>query len=104
MQSRGPDGSAAMQSLFDHLVGADKQCGWHNEAERLGGLEVDDQLRFRGLLSGQVGRFLAPEYPAGIDAYLATSLREISTIAHQAAGRRELAELEDRGQPVTVRQ
>ena len=40
------------------------------EAERLGGLEVDDQLDFRGLLDRQVGGLLALENPAGVDAGL----------------------------------
>ena len=40
------------------------------EAERLGGLEVDDHLNFGGLLHRQVGGLLALEYPAGIDADL----------------------------------
>jgi hypothetical protein len=46
-------------SLFDHLVGARKQCWRHGEAERLGGLEVDHQVvlgrrlhrKVRGLLA-----------------------------------------------------
>jgi hypothetical protein len=42
--------------LFDHLVGARKQCGRYIEAERLGGFEVDDQLELGGLLDRQVGR------------------------------------------------
>jgi hypothetical protein len=31
--------------LFDHLVGSRKQFVWDGEAERLGGLEIDDQLK-----------------------------------------------------------
>jgi hypothetical protein len=31
-------------TLFDHLVGPGKQCRWHCEAERFGGLEIDRQL------------------------------------------------------------
>jgi hypothetical protein len=36
--------------LFDHLVGASKKRLRDGEAERLGGLEVYNQLDFRGLL------------------------------------------------------
>jgi hypothetical protein len=37
-------------SLFDHLVGAGEQRGRFVEAERLGCLEVDHEVKFRGLL------------------------------------------------------
>jgi hypothetical protein len=42
---------------FDHLVGSREQCRWYVEVERFGGLEVDNQLDFRGLLDRQVGCF-----------------------------------------------
>jgi hypothetical protein len=42
----------AWVSLFDHLVGAGEQRGWHLEAERVGGLEVDHQLELGRLLDG----------------------------------------------------
>jgi hypothetical protein len=48
--SRCGNTPCAEAELFDHLVGTCEQRRWNLEAERLGGLEIDDQLGFRGLL------------------------------------------------------
>src|SRR5437660_1626019 len=40
--------------LFDNLVSARTECGWKFEAERLRGLEIDDQLEFDRLQHGKV--------------------------------------------------
>src|SRR6266480_6838165 len=53
---------------FDHLVGATEQRERDGEAERLGSLDVDDQLEFDRLHDRQVGRFGAVEYLARVDA------------------------------------
>src|SRR5204863_6091452 len=48
--------SGHSRPLFDHLVGAGEQRLRHGEAERLGGLHIDDELELGRLLDGQVGR------------------------------------------------
>jgi hypothetical protein len=45
--------------LFDHLVGSREQRRRHIEAERLGGLEIDDEFISAWILDRQVARLLA---------------------------------------------
>jgi hypothetical protein len=40
------------ETLLDHLVGLCKQRRWHLYTKRLGGREVDHQLKFGGLHYG----------------------------------------------------
>src|SRR5262249_15687311 len=86
--------------LFDHLVGAAEQRERKVNAERLGGLEVDEQLDFCDLLSGEVGRPLGLENAAGVYASLTVRLRKTACVTHQAASNSEVARLVDRGHRV----
>jgi hypothetical protein len=70
---------------FDHFVGDDEQVGRHGEAQRLGGLQVDDKLEFGGLQHRKVGRFLAPQNAAGVDADLTIAILDARPIAYQTA-------------------
>jgi hypothetical protein len=47
--------------LFDDLVGAGEQRRRHGEAERFGSLQVDDQLKFCGLLNRKITGLFALE-------------------------------------------
>ncbi len=62
--------------LFDHLVGPAEKRLRHRKAERLGGLEIDDQLGIGGLLDRRVSRLLAPENAARANAGEAISVRD----------------------------
>src|SRR4029079_1616082 len=76
--------------LFDHLVGASEQRQGHSKTKCFRGLEVDNQLDFRGLLHRKIGRFLAFEHPTGIDSQQLVRIWNIASVAHQAAGHGEL--------------
>src|SRR5262245_24871 len=83
------------RSLFYNFVNAGKERWWHCEAKRLRGPEVDHQLDFRCLPDWQVRWPLALEDAAGVYASQTVEFRFIASIAHQAAGRDELAILVD---------
>src|SRR5215470_3902217 len=62
--------SLRLAHSLDHLVGAAEQRERDGHTERPGGLKVDDQLHFRGLVDRQISGLLAFEDPAGVDACL----------------------------------
>ena len=74
------------EPLLDHLIGEGEQRRRNSEAERPGGLEVDDELEFGGLHDREVGGLLAVENPAGVDADLAIGISDAGPVAHQATG------------------
>ena len=63
-------------SLFDHLVGADNERLRKGEAECFRRLEVKNQLEFRWLLDGKIGRLCALQNFVGIAHCAAYGLGE----------------------------
>jgi hypothetical protein len=63
-----PNREPAYRSLLDNLFGAHQHRLRHSEAERLGSLEVDDQLEFGRLLDRQIGRLGTLEDLSGVNA------------------------------------
>jgi hypothetical protein len=60
------------------------------EAKRLRGLQVYHELELGWLRDRQIGRLLAPENPAGVDAGLTIGIGEARAVTRQAAGRGKL--------------
>ena len=82
---------AGCNRSLDHLVGAQEERLRDREPERLGRLEVDHQLEFRGQHDRQVGWLVAFEDAAGVDARLAIGIRSAGSVAEQATGFGDLA-------------
>src|SRR5947207_5845923 len=81
--------------LYD-LVGLGEKCRWNINAERLGGLEIDDQLEGRRLLDRQIGGLGALENLSRVSADLVKGKSEACSIADQAAGSGEFTPRIDR--------
>ena len=81
--------------LFEHLVGAHKQSGWHRKAETLCGLEVDDQLDLGGLLDWQLGRPLDPGVAVLETHVLALDIAEITESLSKGIDGRQRFERQD---------
>src|SRR5215813_15656118 len=51
---------------FDHLVGEGEQHRRNRQAERLGDLQIDDEIEFSRLLDRQIGRLRSAQNPVNI--------------------------------------
>src|SRR5262249_58279370 len=91
-------------ALFDHFVGELLQLQRHFQAERLGSLEVDDELEFARLHDRQSGGLLTLEDAADIDGGLAVRVGQARGVGHEAAGVDQLARSKDGGDAVLLRQ
>ena len=72
------------------LVGEREQRRRHGNAERLGSLEIDDQLVLGRLLYRKIGGLLAPEDAIDIAGGSAMLIEEIGAVGDETAGGSEI--------------
>ena len=89
---------------LDHLIGASEQRRRHLDAERIGGLEVEDRFVLGRRLHGQIGWLLALQDAVDVAGGAPELIDEIGPIRNQAAGVDENTIVVDRGQLVAGRQ
>src|SRR6516164_5434578 len=73
-------------SLLDHFVGGGKQRWRNGEAERRGGLEVDDHLELGWLLNWKIGRLGTPENLVDVRTGAPKQIKKTCPIGHESAG------------------
>src|SRR5262245_50717521 len=66
--------------LFEHLIRLKEERRGNGKAEGLGGLQVHDELKFRGLLHGQVGGLGPFEDLVHIGGRTAVEVRKVRSI------------------------
>src|SRR5262249_1986489 len=71
------------RTLFDNLVGECQQVGRHGNAERFGGLEIDNEGKLARLLDRKIAGLRAMQYFPGIAARMTYTVEYVGRIAHQ---------------------
>src|SRR5207244_10467952 len=85
---------------FDDPVGADEEHWRNAEAERFGGLQIDDQFEFGRLHDRQVSRLFTLKNAASVNAGLAKTVRKVRIVADQSAALDNLAVRVNRWHPM----
>src|SRR5437762_14111095 len=91
-------------ALFDHLAGAGKQRRLHGEAERLRGLELDDELKSGGKLYRQIGGLRAFENLVNQSGSAFVHISQVRLITHEATGFYSALLPKHGGQPIADRE
>src|SRR6516162_5860008 len=89
-------------SLNDLICGRQQRFR-DGEAERLGGLEVEDQFDVRVLLDRKIAGLLAPEYTSGIAPDQPIAIHRVAGVAQDAAGRHKFPVLKNLRDAVSER-
>src|ERR1700730_1343829 len=85
--SKGPAGLTLEPfSWMDHLIRPPQQRRRNRQAERLRGLEVDDEVELRGLLDGKITRFGAFQDLVHVGRSASKQISNVRSIRHKAPG------------------
>src|SRR5215813_7510359 len=84
---------------FDYLIRSQQQRRSDGEAERFGGLEIDDELERRGLLDWKITGLRTLEDAIDIGRGATKHCGHARAIAHQTTGFRQLAPCGNHRQP-----
>src|SRR5690349_14134635 len=73
-------------SSFDDSIGSQQQRRRDRQAERLCGLQIDDQLELRGLLDGKIARLRALQDSVDKDGSSIATDRNARAVSQERAG------------------
>jgi hypothetical protein len=79
-----------IQVLFDYLVGERQNFIWNDEAERLGGLQVNNEVEFGWLLDWDITWFCPAKYLVNNLGRPAEQSRKVRSIGHESPGPRNI--------------
>ena|SRR5947207_4305616 len=93
----------AIVRLFDHFVGGGEQLVRDGQAERLGGLQINDQLELGRQLDRQICWFSTLQDLIDIGGGAPKQIRAVGSISQEAPGIGELPEMKGRRQMILCR-
>ena len=85
-----------MFASFDHLSGNREQLIWNSEAECLRGREINDQIKFCGLLYRDIGGFRAAQNFVHQLSRAPEQVREVWSVGQETSDFNKTAVIEDR--------
>src|SRR4051812_35080799 len=91
MSMNSPHSKPTQLLSFDYLVGAGEQRVGHGQTERLGGFQVDEQLKSGGLLHGKFGGLFTLQNPINVNRRTASHRTLVNSIGDKTSSLKKLS-------------